>query len=124
MPQKLKHSSQKKKLTWAVLEHMTIEERLYAMKDAWGILKPGGKLCIIGTPNRLHLLDSHTSQMPFRNWLPDDFTLMKYLSFSQRKNYKSNFVENNDSDNQGKLILEVYRWGRGGSFYEIELTLD
>jgi 2-polyprenyl-3-methyl-5-hydroxy-6-metoxy-1,4-benzoquinol methylase len=104
---------------WAALEHMTLEERLLAIKGAYDILSTDGMLCIIGTPNRLHYLDTHTSELPFFNWLPDNLAVL-FASYSSRNEFADNFKElNNISDK----MLELYRWGRGVSFHEILLAL-
>ena len=46
---------------FAVLEHMTLNERLSALREAWNSLAPGGFLVVDETPNRLWYFDSHTS---------------------------------------------------------------
>jgi S-adenosylmethionine-dependent methyltransferase len=57
---------------FASLEHMTLQERWKALPAAWDLLGPGGRLVIIETPNRLWWHDSHSSDLPFYNWLPDE----------------------------------------------------
>ena len=52
-------------LYFAALEHMTQEERLQSLAEAWSILPAGGLLAIIETPNRLWFFDHHTSRLPF-----------------------------------------------------------
>src|SRR6202011_2171032 len=42
---------------FAVLEHMTHEERRAGMRDAWNMLDPGAHLVVIETPNRLWYFD-------------------------------------------------------------------
>lgn len=103
----------------ASLEHMTLDERLISMKKTYAMLPSGGVWCIIGTPNRLHFLDSHTSFLPFFNWLPDELA-QKYLSFSSRHDYKEHLLGINDKKEK---LLQFYRWGRGVSFHEIEIAI-
>jgi len=103
----------------ASLEHMTIEERLTSMKSTYAMLPSGGLWCIIGTPNRMHFLDSHTSLVPFFHWLPDELAI-KYLPFVSRDDYKKHILS--IEDEQEKL-LQFYRWGRGLSFHEIEIAI-
>ena len=52
-------------LFFAVLEHMTYEERLTAIRQTYGMLAPGGLWSIIDMPNRLHCFNSHTTILPF-----------------------------------------------------------
>jgi S-adenosylmethionine-dependent methyltransferase len=103
----------------ASLEHMTIDERIQSMKSTYELLPKGGLWCIVGTPNRLHFLDSHTSHIPFFHWLPDQIAL-KYSQFSSRDEYKENIL---DIDDEQEKLLQFYRWGRGVSFHEIELAI-
>ena len=103
----------------ASLEHMTLKERLQSMKGAYELLPKGGLWCIVGTPNRLHFLDSHTSHLPFFHWLPDELAI-EYSQFSSRKEYRQEMM---DIDDKQERKLQFYRWGRGVSFHEIEITL-
>src|SRR5258708_3758153 len=50
---------------FAVLEHMTHEERRSGMRDTWEMLGPGGHWVIVDTPNRLWYFDGHTALLPF-----------------------------------------------------------
>jgi 2-polyprenyl-3-methyl-5-hydroxy-6-metoxy-1,4-benzoquinol methylase len=103
----------------ASLEHMTLDERLKSMKVTYDLLPKGGLWCIVGTPNRLHFLDSHTSQIPFFHWLPDELAI-QYAQISSRAKYKQEVAEIADKSKKMELF---YRWGRGVSFHEIELAL-
>ena len=57
---------------FASLEHMTLDEKLSAMRSTWAMLRPGGIWCVIEAPNRLWFWDGHSSFENFYNWLPDD----------------------------------------------------
>jgi S-adenosylmethionine-dependent methyltransferase len=57
---------------WATLEHMTIAERLAALKLIWPAMKSGARLIVTECPNRLWYFDSHTAGQPFYHWLPDE----------------------------------------------------
>lgn len=102
---------------YAALEHMTMEERLSAMKATWQMLPPGGLWCVIDTPNRLWYYDAHTSLLPFHMWLPDELAF-EYSRFSPRQNYRELYREYTD---QAKL--DFLRRGRGVSFHEFELAM-
>ena len=97
----------------ACLEHMTYDERLQSLSNAWRMLPNGGLMCVLETPNRLWFYDSHTSSMPFFFWLPDEIA-RKYYRFSPRKK----FSDDNILDN-----VQFARWGRGVSFHEFELAI-
>lgn len=77
---------------FACLEHMTIDERVSSLKDAWKMLPSGGLLVITETPNRLWYFDSHTSRLPFFNWLPNELAFL-YSRFSPRENFKELYRE-------------------------------
>ena len=102
---------------YASLEHMTIEERLSAMRESWGMLSGGGLWCVLETPNRLWYYDSHTSLLPFYMWLPDELAFA-YSRFSPRNNFREIYREYSDES-----MLHFLRRGRGVSFHEFELTM-
>ncbi|WP_445957807.1 class I SAM-dependent methyltransferase [Yeosuana sp.] len=102
---------------YAVLEHMTIKERLSSIKQAWDMLPVGSFLSVIETPNRLWYYDSHTAAMPFYDWLPDELAYY-YSKFSERQNFKDLYRELSDDN-----MLSFLRWGRGASYHEFELAI-
>jgi 2-polyprenyl-3-methyl-5-hydroxy-6-metoxy-1,4-benzoquinol methylase len=102
---------------YASLEHMTLDERLDAMHATWEMLSPGDLWCIIESPNRLWYYDSHTSLLPFYNWLPDDLAF-RYSRFSPRENFKEQIKELTPESQ-----LAFFRMGRGISFHEFELAM-
>lgn len=99
-------------LMYAVLEHMTLEERLGAIREAWDKLPAGGLLVIVETPNRLWYYDDHTAMTNFFLWLPDDLALL-YAKRTPRPRY----VDVTDP-------MDFVRWGRGVSFHDFEVALD
>lgn len=101
---------------WASLEHMTVHERARAIRGAWALLQPGGSMAIVETPNRLWPYDSHTSRLPFFNWLPDEVAF-PFLATSSRDDIRTDF-----SDYDAEL-LTFQRLGRGVSYHEFELAL-
>ena len=102
---------------YAALEHMTIAERLSAMRATWKMLSAGELWCVIETPNRLWYHDVHTSFLPFHMWLPDELAF-EYSRFSPRNNYRELYREYSD-----EAKLHFLRRGRGVSFHEFELTM-
>lgn len=103
---------------YASLEHMTYTERLVTLADAWSLLQKNGLLCVIEAPNRLWYFDSHTSKLPFYNWLPDDIAI-KYSRFSPRQKFSPlGYSATNEN------FVELMRWGRGVSYHEFELAIE
>lgn len=102
---------------YAALEHMTLEERMSAMRATWQMLRAGGLWCVMDTPNRLWYFDAHTSLLPFHMWLPDELAF-EYSRFSPRPNYRERYREYTD-----EAKLDFLRRGRGVSFHEFELTM-
>lgn len=103
---------------YAALEHMTMEERMSAMRATWQMLSLGGLWCVIDTPNRLWYYDAHTSLLPFHMWLPDELAFA-YSRFSPRQNYRERYREYTD-----EARLDFLRRGRGVSFHEFELAMN
>lgn len=103
---------------FACLEHMTILERLSALKSAWELLPIGGLLVIVETPNRLWYFDNHTSLLPFFHWLPDDLAFA-YSRYSPRENFNELYREDNDLSREHFL-----RRGRGVSYHEFQLATE
>lgn len=102
---------------YAALEHMTVQERMSAMRATWNMLSEGSLWCVIETPNRLWYFDAHTSLLPFHMWLPDELAF-EYSRFSPRANYRELYREPTDES-----TIHFLRRGRGVSFHEFELAL-
>jgi 2-polyprenyl-3-methyl-5-hydroxy-6-metoxy-1,4-benzoquinol methylase len=102
---------------YAALEHMTMEERMSAMRATWQMLPAGCLWCVMDTPNRLWYYDAHTSLLPFHMWLPDELAF-EYSRFSPRPNYRERYREYTD-----EAKLDFLRRGRGVSFHEFELAM-
>lgn len=96
----------------AALEHMTYRERIAALQVAWAALSAAGVLAIYETPNRLWFFDGHTSLANFFHWLPDELAI-DYAGRTKRAEF-----------NAFPLSAEqLYRWGRGASFHELEIAI-
>jgi S-adenosylmethionine-dependent methyltransferase len=103
-------------LFFAAIEHMTHRERVETMPLVWSsLVRPGGVLCILDTPNRLWFNDRHTSLMPFFHWLPDDVAV-DYARFSPRATFRDDFTASAPD-----AAERLARWGRGISFHDFEL---
>ena len=102
---------------FATLEHMTIAERLVALRDAWQMLPTGGLLVIVETPNRLWYYDGHTSMLPFFHWLPNELAF-RYSALSPRENFRE-LYRTYDAPSKEHFL----RQGRGASFHEFDLAI-
>ncbi len=107
-------------LLFAVLEHMTIQERHDTINFCWDMLNDGGILVVVETPNLLQYFDSHTSVLPFFHLLHSDLCA-KYSPKSKRDGFNDNFSKTNLT--QKEIDLKMTRWGRGVSYHDFELTL-
>jgi S-adenosylmethionine-dependent methyltransferase len=102
---------------FAALEHMTIQERIVAIRNTWKMLPEGKYWCITGSPNRLWFFDDHTSNLPFFHWLPDELAFL-YSKYSPKKSLSGIYNEINDAQ-----MLHFLRRGRGISFHEFECAI-
>jgi SAM-dependent methyltransferase len=109
-------------LCYAVLEHMSVDERLALLRLARDVVRPDGVIVVIETPNRLTPWDYHTSQLPFLNQLPDDLALA-YVERSERKEIVDALGQARAHSPAAHREAFV-RWGRGVSFHELELVFD
>ncbi len=102
----------------AVLEHMTFAEFETAVALAWETLRPGGIMVVAETPNRLSILDYHTSWLPFFQSLPTEVKL-RYIDRSPRAHFVSDLQSRTGADQLESLV----RWGRGVSYHDFEIVL-
>ncbi len=105
-------------ILYATLEHLTVEERLDTLKKCKNTLKKGGYLITIEAPNRLWYFDSHTSELPFFQWLPDNLAY-KYSKYSPKQSFSNNYL-----DNEYYNLTSFLRRGRGVSYHEFELVFN
>jgi 2-polyprenyl-3-methyl-5-hydroxy-6-metoxy-1,4-benzoquinol methylase len=107
-------------LLYAVLEHLTVSERLAILRLAREVLPPDGAIVVCETPNRLTWFDHHTAQMPFLHLLPEELAL-EYFPRSARAQFTSAIAE---ALARGRPEAErtLIRWGRGVSFHELEVV--
>jgi SAM-dependent methyltransferase len=107
-------------LLFAVLEHMTIEERLTTLALARDAVGGDGFIVVCESPNRLLPWDHHTSQLPFFGMLPDELAL-RYLDRVERSDFRE-AVEAALKEGELPAREQLIRWGRGLSFHEFELA--
>jgi 2-polyprenyl-3-methyl-5-hydroxy-6-metoxy-1,4-benzoquinol methylase len=107
-------------LLYAVLEHLTVAERLAVLRLARDVVRPDGAIVVCETPNRLTYLDHHTARMPFFHMLPDELAV-DYYTRSAREDFKA-AIDAAASSGRQPALEAVARWGRGVSFHEFELV--
>lgn len=107
-------------LLYAVLEHLSLEERLEILRMARQVVRPEGHIVVCETPNRLFPIDHHTSQLPFFTMLPDELALMLYER-SQRPDFL-NAIGEALRESPEAARERLVRWGRGVSYHEFELV--
>jgi len=107
-------------LCYAVLEHLTLSERLAVLRLAKDVVKPDGAIVVCETPNRLIYFDHHTAQMPFFHLLPDQLAL-DYYPRSERPDFRA-AIDAAAQNGHAAGLEAIVRWGRGVSFHEFELV--
>lgn len=107
-------------LLYAVLEHLSVAERLEALRVAREVVRPDGVIVVIETPNRLVSRDHHTSLLPFFTQLPPELAL-EYASRSPRPQFRERIELARASEPDGGATT-LTRFGTGVSFHEFELV--
>jgi S-adenosylmethionine-dependent methyltransferase len=103
-------------MLYAVLEHMTVEERLMTLQAARITIAPDGIIVVAESPNRAHWFDHHTSMTPLFDQLPDELAFYEPI---RRENMRANFVQAAaQAPNEGSLTRT--RLGRGIGHQEFE----
>lgn len=77
----------------AVYEHLLPGERQVILPLLWSHLKNDGFLFIDQTPYRWFPIESHTTGLPFINYLPDNLALIYARKFSKRINPDSSWID-------------------------------
>ena len=109
-------------LLYAVLEHLTLQERLEVLQGAREVVREDGFIVVCETPNRFFPIDHHTSQLPFFTMLPDELALRLY-EHSSRPDFL-NAIAAAMREGPEAAASALTRWGRGVSFHEFELVFD
>lgn len=107
-------------LLYAVLEHLTVAERLDVLHASRELAEPDGLIVVVESPNRLISLDSHSSHLPYLNWLPDEVARL-YADRSPRQDYREGLLAARERGSADEAEWWV-RFGRGVSFHEFELV--
>ena len=108
-------------LLYAVLEHCTTAECLDTIQTSWDLLRPGGHLVVIETPNRLGYMDVHTTFLPFFHMLPGPIAL-RYYRRTQRQRIITT-LDKAASVSEQEAELTRIRLGTGISFHDFQIAL-
>ncbi len=109
-------------LLYAVLEHCTPVECLETIQTGWALLRPGGHLVVVETPNRLSYLDVHTTFLPFFHLLPAPIALRYYRRTQRQRVIKTLDAAIQVSQQEAEQAL--VRLGAGISFHDFQIALD
>jgi len=109
-------------LLYAVLEHLTVKERLAVLSLAREVVSADGAIIVCETPNRLIYFDHHTAQMPFFHLLPDELAA-EYYPWSARADFTAAAAAAAERGRDA-LLEAIVRWGRGVSFHEFEVVFE
>ncbi|MCW3040930.1 MAG: hypothetical protein JWM31_2835 [Solirubrobacterales bacterium] len=107
-------------LLYAVLEHLTLEERLAVLRLGREIMRTDGHIVITETPNRLTPVDHHTARIPFLHALP-----LSVAGAYYGRSPRADFVDAIDAAAAGGVEARdeaLERWGTGFSFHELEMA--
>jgi 2-polyprenyl-3-methyl-5-hydroxy-6-metoxy-1,4-benzoquinol methylase len=110
-------------LLYAVLEHLTLQERLDVLRLAREVVNQDGAIVVCETPNRLIYFDHHTARMPFFHLLPDELAAEYYARSQRDEDFKPAIDEAAKGGPEARLEA-IVRWGRGVSFHEFELLFE
>jgi S-adenosylmethionine-dependent methyltransferase len=108
-------------LLYAVLEHCTAAECLETIRTGWDLLRPGGHLVVVESPNRFIYWDYHTAHMPFFHMLPGPIA-MRYSGRSPRASIAAK-VDEARRRSEEDAAMALIRLGTGISFQEFQLAL-
>ncbi|HEX8104106.1 MAG TPA: class I SAM-dependent methyltransferase [Solirubrobacteraceae bacterium] len=113
-------------MLYAVIEHLTVRERIEVLAAAREVARPNGVIVVIELPNRLVAWDHHSTWMPFINQLPEPLSLDYLMARGTRPALRENVLRARDPDLPAEAdqdaLLALERFGRGGSFHEFELA--
>lgn len=106
-------------ILYAVLEHMTQEEKQIVIALANDVMSQGGSVLVMESPNRLIPFDAHTTGMHFFNWLPDDLANPLARVGAANPKIKESLL----SWENPNASTALARAGRGVSHHDFSLSL-
>jgi SAM-dependent methyltransferase len=107
-----------------VYEHLLPEERNTLLPRIWERLKPGGVLFIGETPHRYFPYESHTTSLPFINYVPDGLALHFARRFSKRVRFDETWESLLRRGIRGATVREIMRILKGTAWVPIFLEAE
>lgn len=106
-------------LLYAVLEHLTMEEKLELLEACWGHLTAGGLLFIGETPNRMIPIDLHSSHLLYHQQAPKEIWTRTFMDAGNKRwaDALSRAIK------QDKFDLTTWRRGRHLGHQEFDLSM-
>ena len=108
----------------AVYEHLLPEERKIVLPALWDSLASGGTLFLNQTPFRYSLFESHTTKLPFINYLPDGLAFWTARRFSKRVKPAQDWQDLLRAGIRGGTAKEVMRILGGQTCAQMPILLD
>lgn len=105
---------------YAVVEHLTLDERPQIMRLADQVIADGGTVILMEAPNRLLPFDAHTTGTHFFNWLPDQLA----HALAKAEMVRREMADNLSSWESETGEEELYRLGRGVSYHDLQFGLS
>jgi SAM-dependent methyltransferase len=93
----------------AVFEHLLPAERKALLPMLWGLLEPGGVLFIDETPSRWFPIETHTTGLPFINYLPDRLAAAYARTCSKRVRRDASWDAMRRDGIRGGSLKEIMR---------------
>lgn len=96
---------------YAVIEHLTPDERVTLFSDLWANLPATSFIYVGEAPNRLNMIDYHSSQLPYFSMIPPWLAEQTY-TFSRRRQWI------NRVNKEENVWLGLHRRGQSVSAYD------
>lgn len=93
----------------AVFEHLLPAERATLLPSLWRLLAPGGVMLIDETPARWFPVETHTTGLPFINYLPDRLAEAYARRWSKRVRRNATWDEMRRDGIRGATVKEIVR---------------
>lgn len=93
----------------AVYEHILPNQRKKILQQLWQIINQNGILFINQTPNRYSPIETHTTNLPFINYLPDDMVLKISRRFSKRVKKEASWNQLLRDGIRGGTVKEIIK---------------
>jgi ubiquinone/menaquinone biosynthesis C-methylase UbiE len=117
LPQLLSTESFDIIILYAILEHLTIDERLSTLAMCWNALPSDGYLLIGEAPNRISPIDYHSSKIPYFHLMPPELA-QRFIDRSSHKNWIKGVRS------ERTIELGLYRYGQHVGFEEFDLAIE